>query len=207
MVWCSKLPSLACSATIINIGVLFINYLYNESIRIINGYLPLLLNKIECNYYIELPSSAYSACLTTIKNMENLRSIIQCALPLTDDEAAKSLVETLDQHMERVIRTCKACMSKSIDMLQIKSYEFDQMLSNYVVNFCKLSLEYQRAVKTYVEGTASLTFSIEIYLRSFPDYGEYCKETYSFKSIWKAISTFYRNPCRYKYIYVDLPLW
>ena len=121
MVWWSKLPSsayLACSTTIINIGVLFINYLYNESIRIINDYLPLLLNKIECNYHIELPSSAYSACLTTIKNMESLRSIIQYALiPLTDDEATKSLVETLDQLIERVIRTCKACPDNSFHML------------------------------------------------------------------------------------------
>lgn len=160
------------------------NYLYKESIRILDRSLPSLLNKIECNYYIELPSSAYLACSTTIKNMEYLRSVIQRALiHLTGDGVIKSLVETLEQHMERIIRTCKVCMSKSIDALQINAYKFDQMLSKFTVDFCKSSMEYRRAVKTYVEGTASLKFSIEIYLRSFSDYGEYCKETYSFKSI------------------------
>ena len=146
--------------------------------------MPLFLNKIECNYHIELPASAYLACSTTIKNMEYLRSVIQCAsIHLTDDEVVKSLVKTLDQHMVRVIKTWKVCMYKSIDMLQIKTHQFDQILSKFVLNFCKSSIEYRRAVKTYVEGTASLKFSIEIYLRSFPEYGEYCKETYLFKAI------------------------
>ncbi|WP_256385117.1 hypothetical protein [Photobacterium toruni] len=165
-------------------GVLFINYLYNESIRIINRRLPLLLNKIECNYYIEFPSSAYLAHSVTIKNMEKLRSVIQHAfIQLSSDETVKYLVRTLDQHMERIINTCKICMSKSIEALQVKAYEFDRMLSKFTDDFCRSSIEYRRAVKTYIEGTASLKFSIEIYLRSFPEYGEYCKETYLFKSI------------------------